>query len=119
MFPRLEDGGGPRFTLLRGGGRADAVNGTGKSGIEPTEDSVVGREEEVAGVSGTESSDTLWFCGVYWNTGVWSWIREPSNMDGTILGRGGLWGGDRPAGGRYGSEPSELTGDAIGPASGH
>lgn len=46
-------------------------------------------------------------------------MREPSRIDGTLLGRGGRWGAcDLPGGGRYGSESVD---DALerGPASGH
>lgn len=68
--------------------------------MEPTDDVVVGLDEDVAGVSGTERWDCLSsFCGVYWKTGVGSWTREPSRMEGTLLGRGGLCGGTFPAGG--------------------
>jgi hypothetical protein len=84
--------------LLRGGS-LDGFIGNGKSGIEPTEDSVVGLDDMVPGVSGMESSDTLGFCGELRKTGVGSWTREPSSMDGTRSGRGGRCGGDLPRGG--------------------
>lgn len=69
--------------------------------MEPTESvfvvAVLG--EAMLGLSSWESSDTLWFRGEFRKTGVGSWTREPSNMDGTLLGRGGRWGGDLPRGG--------------------
>lgn len=58
--------------------------------------------DKVDGVSGTEDvafSESRLYWGWYWKTGVWSCILEASNMDGTSLGRGGLCGGEVPAGG--------------------
>lgn len=65
--------------------------------MEATDDRVDGRDDE--GTESSESRPLAW--GVYWKTGVGSWILEPSRIDSTRLGRGGLWGGsDRPGGGR-------------------
>ena len=112
------------MTLLRagttggGGGGGGCEIGSGKSGIDATEDAADCREDAVCAI---DSSDSLPVCGWYWNTGVWSWILEPSSIEGTLLGRGGLCGGcDFPGGGRYGAASDELTGAAMGPGgSGH
>lgn len=75
--------------------------GSGKSGIDPTEDNVEGRDN-VDGVSGIDElivSESRLYCDWYWKTGVGSCIFDPSSIDGTSLGRGGRCGGWLPAGG--------------------
>ena len=47
------------------GGSAGTACGRGKSGIEPTEEIVDGREEAVAAMSSTESLDPCSSCGEY------------------------------------------------------
>lgn len=96
--------------------------GKGKSGIEPTEERVEGRDS-VDGVSGTDdvtpSESRMLFFGWYWKDGVGSCILEASNNEGTWLGRGGRCGGELPAGGRYGSPLDGAAGAARGPDRGH
>ena len=77
---------------IGGAGGIGAFEGTGNSGMSPTDETVDGLDEDVPVVSGTDCSDAL--CGAYWNTGVGSCTFEPSRMEGTRLGLGGRRGGD-------------------------